>query len=59
MIVKRDRKYHNILEEDEEFPLAIFQREVGNTARGIEEFSDESLFGEDRIEDLLDKKHSF
>ncbi len=26
---------------------------------GREEFSDESLFGEDRIEELIDKKNSF
>lgn len=32
---------------------------MGATHRTADEFSDESLFGEDRIEDLIEKKNSF
>ena len=31
---------------------------MGTTHRTADEFSDESLFGEDRIEDLIEKKNS-
>ena len=36
-----------------------FRSELMGGGQTPEEFSDESLFGEDRIEDLIEKKNSF
>ena len=44
-------------DDEEDFHMALLQRELSGPTP--EEFSDESLFGEDKIEDLLEKKHSF
>eukprot|EP00347_Sterkiella_histriomuscorum_P001314 403372510 len=44
-------------DDEEDFHMALLQREL--SGRTPEEFSDESLFGEDKIEDLLEKKQSF
>ena len=52
-------EFKNLAEDDEDILIGQFQREIVNTGRAMEEFSDESLFGEDKTEDLLDKKHIF
>jgi len=58
---KRDRpsQIGNMMMQQSILNESGFRSEIMMEGQEIEDFSDESLFGQDKIEELIDKKNSF
>jgi hypothetical protein len=56
---KRSNKRDEYEIDDKSNLFTPDDRDYLNLMNGLDEFSDESLFGEDKLEDLLEKKSSF